>query len=243
MRDFFVDPAQTNLELYAQAIRHGWEPPQRRMLADAYQFALRQVYPLARGSGKPFIAHLVGTASLVLESACPDDWVVAALLHALYQDRVPFEGGLPPVDRRNVVSDRFGSSVDDIVFRYTAFESTDLGRFLPGNADAERDVLTIRLADELEDLTGHALALHGDERSDALGLKGGYPSRRDAKDLESGSLLGISARLQLDGIRRGLAHWLDFSATPAELSDMRTGWLSSVELSLELLSRRSSSVE
>lgn len=70
MRDYFVQPAQTNLELYAQAVDRGYSASQRRSLADAYQFALSCVFPLARGSGKPFIAHLIGTASLVLESGC-----------------------------------------------------------------------------------------------------------------------------------------------------------------------------
>lgn len=64
MRDFFIHPAQTNLELYAQAISRCYSSDQCRVLADAYVFALRQVFSLTRGSGKPFIAHLVGTALL-----------------------------------------------------------------------------------------------------------------------------------------------------------------------------------
>jgi (p)ppGpp synthase/HD superfamily hydrolase len=72
MRDFFSYTAQMNLELYAQAISGGYSSDQCRALADAYVFALRKV-SLARGSGKPFIAHLVGTASLVMKSGCPDN--------------------------------------------------------------------------------------------------------------------------------------------------------------------------
>lgn len=230
MRDWFIHPAQTNLELYARAIDLGWSPERRRSLADAYVFALRQVFPLARGSGKPFIAHLVGTASLVMESGCPAEWVVAAILHALYQRRVPFQGGLDPGQRRGLIARQFGAEVDDLVDRYTTFESVDLGRLSPGAAADQSDVVTLRLADELEDLSGNALALHGDPQSDRLDARGGYPWRRKAKVAEGPVLLALSTHLGLPGFVRGFEHWLEFAATPEGLADMRTGWLSSVDL-------------
>lgn len=230
MRDYFVVPAQTNLELYAQAIECGYAAPQRRSLADAYQFALRCVYPLARGSGKPFICHLTGTASLVLAAGCPDTWVIGALLHAVYQRRVPFEGGRAPEERRALVADRFGPDVDDIVCRYTSFESADLAHVDQETLDSARDVVTLRLADELEDLCGDALALHGDSASDQAGVRGGSVWRRNAKIHEAPALLDLASRLELDGIRRGLQRWLDFPATPPGLADMGTGWFSSVNL-------------
>jgi hypothetical protein len=231
MRDFFIHPAQTNLELYAQAIARGYSRDQCRMLAEAYVFALRQVFPLARGSGKPFIAHLVGTASLVMESGSPDFWVIGALLHALYQNRVPFEHGLEPNERRPVLADRFGIQVDDIVHRYTSFETEDLGAFKGADVAGEADVLTLRLADELEDVCGHALALHGNTGADDVGLRGGYPWRRDVKTAEAATLLELSRRLGLEGMYRGFGHWLNFASTPAAFADMRTGWLSSVSIS------------
>jgi hypothetical protein len=213
MRDHFIHPAQTNLELYAQAIASGYSRAEGRTLADAYQFALRQVFPLARGSGKPFIAHLVGTASLVMASDCPRDWVIGALLHALYQRRVPFQGDLPPEERRASLADRFGDRVDDLVHRYTVFEAADLRGLAAGSAEADADVLTLRLADELEDVSGHALALQGNAGADDDGLR-----------------LVLTQRLGLAGMHRGFRHWLDFSGVPEALADMRTGWLSSVML-------------
>lgn len=230
MRDFFIYPAQTNLELYAQAISRGYSSDQCRVLADAYVFALRQVFSLARGSGKPFIAHLVGTASLVMESGCPDNWVIGALLHAVYQQRIPFEAGLAPEERRVVLADRFGTQVDELVHRYTSFESADLGASTGTAAPAEADVLTLRLADELEDVCGNALALHGNAGADDTGLRGGYPWRQDAKTAEAPTLLDLTHRLGLDGMHRSFSHWLDFESSPAALADMRTGWFSSVSL-------------
>lgn len=230
MRDHFIHPAQTNLELYAQAIARGYSADQRRTLGDAYLFALRQVFPLARGSGKPFIAHLVGTASLVMESGCPDHWVIAALLHALYQRRVPFQDGLVPEDRRALLAERFGPRVDDLVDRYTAFETADLRGVAAGSVAGDDDVLTLRLADELEDICGHALALHGNAGADDVGVRGGYPWRRDAKIAEAPTLLALTQRLGLQGMHRAFRHWLDFASAPGSLADMRTGWLSSVTL-------------
>jgi len=84
------------------------------------------------------------------------------------------------------------------------------------------------LADELEDVCGYALALHGNTGSDDFGLRGGYPWRRDAKTAEAPTLLELTHRLGLDGMHRGFIHWLDFESTPAALAEMRTGWLSSV---------------
>lgn len=228
MRDYFIHPAQTNLELYAQALEREWQAPALERLGDASLFALRQVFPLARGSGKPFICHLVGTASLVLASGCPDDWVLAALLHALYQRRVPFQGGLAPEARRDVVARRFGAGVDDLVHRYTEFESADLAPAVAGGGDG--DVLTLRLADELEDISGHALALHGDARADEAGVRGSRLGRQRAKTAEAPALLALAGRLGLGGMQRGFRHWLDFQADPPGLGFMRTGWLSSVDL-------------
>ena len=230
MRDFFIHPAQTNLELYAQAIARGYSRDQCRALADAYVFALRQVFSLARGSGKPFIAHLVGTASLVMESGCPDDWVIGALLHALYQHRVPFESSLAPEERRVVLADRFGTQVDELVHRYTSFESQDLVAFMGAGASGDTDVLTLRLADELEDVCGYALALHGNTGSDDLGLRGGYPWRRDTKTAEASTIIKLILRLRLDGLDRSFSHWLDFESTPAALAEMCTGWQDRVSI-------------
>ena len=235
MRDYFLEPAQTNLELYRQAVEHGYDRHERQRLAEAYQFALRQVFPLARGSGKPFIAHLVGTASLTLASDRPSDWVTAALMHALYQRRIPFRDGLSPAERRLLVAERFGADVDELIQRYTDLESRDLSELLAEQFDDNVDVVTLRLADELEDLGGHAFALYGTSSDEHT--RGGSRWRRDAKVEQGPALLELARRLGLDGIGQGLAYWLDSSATPDGLEDMRTGWFSSVNLATEAYSR------
>jgi hypothetical protein len=231
VRDYFLHPAQTNLELYAQILDSGYDARQRRRVADAYQFALHQVYPLARGSGKPFICHLVGTASLVLASGCAEDVVIAAVLHALYQRRIPFAGGLPPPQRRPVVAGAFGTAVDDLIEGYTAFEDARLGELDGDFAADNAELVTLRLADELEDLCGNAIALHGSPGKDQPAIAGDVAWRRANKTREADYLIGAARSLGLAGLARGLSFWLDFSSAPGGLSDMRTGWFSSIDLS------------
>ena len=61
-----------------------------------------------KGNGCPFIAHLLGVASLVIEAGGTEDECIAALLH----DAVEDQGGAPTADE---IRRRFGARVADIV--------------------------------------------------------------------------------------------------------------------------------
>ena len=61
-----------------------------------------------KGSGVPYIAHLLGVASLVLEDGGDEDEAIAGLLHDAVEDR----GGRR---RLNDIRERFGTRVADIV--------------------------------------------------------------------------------------------------------------------------------
>lgn len=61
-----------------------------------------------KGSGVPYIAHLLGVASLVLEAGGDEDLAIAALLHDVVEDC----GGLPILKQ---VQRRFGKRVAHIV--------------------------------------------------------------------------------------------------------------------------------
>ena len=61
-----------------------------------------------KSSPVPYFAHLMGVASLVLESGGDEDTVIAALLH----DAVEDQGGIPTL---NKIRRRFGDRVADIV--------------------------------------------------------------------------------------------------------------------------------
>lgn len=123
-----------------------------------------------------------------------------------------------------MLADRFGTEVAELVRRYTSFESVGLAAFMGAGAAVDTDVLTLRLADELEDVCGYALALHGNTGTDDLGLRGGYPWRRDAKTAEAATLYKLIHRLRLDSLHHCFSHWLDFESTPSALAEMGTGW-------------------
>lgn len=61
-----------------------------------------------KGSGIPYIGHLMGVASIVMEYGGDEDAVVAALLHDAVEDC----GGLPVLER---IRTEFGERVADIV--------------------------------------------------------------------------------------------------------------------------------
>lgn len=61
-----------------------------------------------KGSGVPFVAHLLGVASLVLEYGGTEDEAIAALLH----DAVEDQGGQRT---REMIADKYGATIAQIV--------------------------------------------------------------------------------------------------------------------------------
>lgn len=70
-----------------------------------------------KGSGVPYIAHLLGTASIALEYGASEDEAIAALLHDAIEDC----GGLPI---REAIRTRFGDNVTAIVDGCTDSDTT-----------------------------------------------------------------------------------------------------------------------
>lgn len=76
---------------------------------DAFVYATRiHAAQIRKGSGIPYISHLMGVASLVLEHGGDEDEAIAALLH----DAVEDQGGDA---RRQDIRARFGERVAQIV--------------------------------------------------------------------------------------------------------------------------------
>jgi (p)ppGpp synthase/HD superfamily hydrolase len=76
--------AQTNLQLYRQLAGEGYAAAEIESVAGAYEVGLRLFPGTYRGSGKPFLAHLVGTASVLASLHQRTPLVVTGLLHAVY---------------------------------------------------------------------------------------------------------------------------------------------------------------
>jgi (p)ppGpp synthase/HD superfamily hydrolase len=72
---------------------------------------------IRKGSGVPYIAHLLGTASIALEYGANEDEAIAALLHDSIEDR----GG---ATTREAIRQRFGDTVTAIVDGCTDSDAT-----------------------------------------------------------------------------------------------------------------------
>lgn len=132
-------------------------------LSDAAQHPVRRAWVLAerlfagrlQASGRPFLSHLVGVASVLARLGCDPSLVASGLLHSVYRnadfgDRAK---GPAPANRRRV-AEAVGHEVETRLFRIheTRRAYAELRRRV-GELDAlELDAALIQLADELEKL-------------------------------------------------------------------------------------------
>lgn len=149
--------AQTNLQLYTELRRAGYAPEQLAVVRAGYDLAMELFSASFRGSGKPLLAHLVGTASILASIGQSPEIVTAGLLHAAYALGDFGDGRFGVTDaKRARVRQAVGQVVEDLVARYTAFDWNkntipSIRERVQGLSPIERDVLVIRLANELED--------------------------------------------------------------------------------------------
>lgn len=149
--------AQTNLQLYNQMRQAGYGEADLLAVRQAYELATRLFTAKFRGSGKPLLSHLVGTASVLCALRAPQRLLAAAVLHAAYIFGEFADGrpGMTPA-RRRLLRQAVGVDVEDLVARYHLLEwrratIEALRRRADHLSADERDVLLIRLANELED--------------------------------------------------------------------------------------------
>ncbi|HXE81178.1 MAG TPA: HD domain-containing protein [Vicinamibacterales bacterium] len=148
---------QTNLQLFGLMRRSGYSEADLRLVRRAYDLAVRVFTAKYRGSGKPLLAHLVGTAGILAWLRAPASLVAAGVLHAayLFGDFGDAQRGATS-EKRARLRREIGREVEEIIGRYDALRwdarsieeiRSAIGRLAPG----DRDVLLLRLANELED--------------------------------------------------------------------------------------------
>jgi (p)ppGpp synthase/HD superfamily hydrolase len=127
------------------------------LVKSAYDLAARLFTAEFRGSGKPLLAHLIGTASVLCALEVPAPLLAAAVLHAAYIFGEFGDGrrGCDPAKRATVRA-AVGSDIERIVMRYhdLRWNNGTVAAIAAGvsRMDAEaKSVLLIRLANELED--------------------------------------------------------------------------------------------
>jgi hypothetical protein len=158
--------AQTPPQLMLQALHAGLSEHELGQLQLALRWVLREFATLMRGSLKPFSAHVIGVASLLLENQVGFTTTMAGLLHASYQS----DGS---EQRRAHLRQHFGEATEALVFGYQQSAMQEIGSILVP------ELRLMRLADELEDALDAAPLMHG--RPDDSGTEKGSADRRCAQ--------------------------------------------------------------
>jgi (p)ppGpp synthase/HD superfamily hydrolase len=148
--------AQTNIQLFDQLRCEGYSNEEIACVRDAYELAMRLFAGLFLPSGKLFIDHVVGTASILASLRAPVEVVAAGLIHAAY-----FRGDLGGIRKSVSKAERLemtssvGAKVEEYVAGYDAMGWDS--KTIPALRDGvdkldriDRYVLLIQLANELE---------------------------------------------------------------------------------------------
>lgn len=139
--------AQTNIQLYRQLIDAGWHESDLRKVRNAYQLAQELVGNSFRPNGKPFVCHLVGTASVLAHWNQRPAMVLTGLLHAayLYGDFGDGERRDSP-RRRSYVQSIVGGEAEALLQQFMQSRGINLQEL------TDCDLLVLSLADLLEEL-------------------------------------------------------------------------------------------
>ena len=145
--------AQTNLQLYAQLQASGWSDEHLALTARAYDLAVELVGARVRHSGKPFVAHFVGTASLAEQVGVSPLGVVVGLVHAIYSSG---DWGIakpgPSRAKRRRVREELGEEVEALLHRYE--QTGDIPgclTLIDSDDPIDRELLLLSLVNRLED--------------------------------------------------------------------------------------------
>jgi gluconolactonase len=159
--------AQTNLQLYNQLKRESYSSDDLNFARDAYELATVLFAGRFLPSGKTFMAHVVGTASILASLKLPAPVVAAGLLHNVFVNG-DFGDGRNGISkaRRHKIRDALGPEVETYVASfprlYWESPTIQLARDNPDQlASVDRTVLLILLADHLEHFLDLDLLYYG----------------------------------------------------------------------------------
>lgn len=162
--------AQTNLQLRAQLLELDYPPADIDLLMRVYDLAVPMFSGQYRASGKPFINHLVGTASVLASRRAPTMLLVAALLHAVYMTAdLGFHAGRRQSRRqRELVRELVGKDAEKLVSVYDsmiwrAAQIRALRQGYSALGSDTRDAVLLCLANVYEDFmdSGMCISLTG----------------------------------------------------------------------------------
>lgn len=147
--------AESNVSLYRQLADAGHGEAELVQARRAYDLVRDLLAGRYRASGRPFVAHAVRTASILLSHGARLEIVLTGLLHFAYGDGDFGDGerGITPA-RRKELRRVAGDEVEQRVAAYTRLEwDPRRGPVRPFESlePLERDAILVKLADRLED--------------------------------------------------------------------------------------------
>jgi gluconolactonase len=160
--------AQTNLQLYNQLGGAGYSVADLSLVRDAYELATVLFAGRFQPSGKSFIAHVVGTASVLASLRLPARVVAAGLLHNVFTNG-DFGDGRPGISpaKRDQIAEALGTDIAEYAAQFvTLYWESPLiqrARHEPdGLSSFERHLLLVLFADHLEHLLDLDLLYYDD---------------------------------------------------------------------------------
>lgn len=148
--------AQTSIQLFNQLRRDGYRNGQLRLIADAYYLSAQLFTSRFQTSGKCFMSHVIGTASILSAHAAPAELVAAGLVHNVYcnGDFGIYRRTITESKRRRI-RNAIGETAEQYVYGFRTRCWNIAGLYetreqLPEMGELERRVVLLYLADQLE---------------------------------------------------------------------------------------------
>jgi (p)ppGpp synthase/HD superfamily hydrolase len=144
--------AQTHLQLYRQ-LQKGLYGEKDLVLVDrAYQIAMRLFAGHYRPNNKPFLMHLVGVASILVNVSQPAVLIAAGLLHSAYPLGLGRKGSQVNRRHRKQIADSLGQKVEQLIYaysnrRWSVCDFRDLEDDVQSLTSDGRQLYLIKLAD------------------------------------------------------------------------------------------------
>jgi (p)ppGpp synthase/HD superfamily hydrolase len=152
--------AQNIVQLYEQLDKAGYTEAEIARVGEAYAFVARLFSGRFRPTGRPFVDHLVATASILIRHQLSLPVILAGLAHAVYREG-DF-GTLRPAittGKRKMVSRILGERAENLACAYAVFKWNHrkirpFAQRLSRLSRQERDLMIVRMANELEEAIG-----------------------------------------------------------------------------------------
>jgi len=148
--------SQTHLQLYQQMQNASYSDADLLLVDRAYRIAMRVFSGYYRPNNKPFLAHLVGVASILTQSNQPATVVAAGLLHSAYSLGLGNKGGRVNPEYRRVFTEALGRDTENLIYAYSSrrwsahdFRLEFDANLLPGSAELQ--LYLIKIADVHEE--------------------------------------------------------------------------------------------